>query len=230
MLPALAETAHTVRTGEPAFPRIFGASLYDYLEKQPQLDETFGRAMNAIRNVAPPVSQAYDFSAVHTLVDVGGGRGWRMIDVLQAHPQVRGVLFDRPGTVEQARAALAEAGLSERCEVVAGSFFDQVPAGGDCYLLSAVLPNWDDSSALTILRNIRQAMPDEARLLLFEPVLPEGDQPHIARALDLLMLVALGGKVRTEAELSRLLEAAGLRLNRVIATAAPMAVVEAVPA
>jgi O-methyltransferase domain len=91
-----------------------------------------------------------------------------------------------------------------------------------------VIPNWDDSSALTILRNTRQAMPDEARLLLFEPVLPEGDEPHITRALDLLMLVVLGGQVRTEAELSRLLEAAGLRLNRVIPTTSPMAVVEAV--
>jgi hypothetical protein len=230
ILRPLAETAHTIRTGEPAFARIFGAPLYDYLEKHPELDATFGQAMNALRDVSVPISQAYDFSGVHTLVDVGGGRGWRLIDVLQAHPHVRGMLLDRPGVVEQARAALAEAGLSERSEVVGGSFFERVPAGGDCYLLSAVLPNWDDSSALTILRSIRQAMPDGARLLLFEPVLPDGDEPHIAKALDLLMLVLLGGQVRSEAQLSELLQAAGLRLNRVVPTTSPMAVVEAVPA
>jgi O-methyltransferase domain len=230
MLRPLAGTAHAIRTGEPAFTGVFGAPFYDYLEKHPELDATFGRAMNALRDVSLPISQAYDFSGVHTLVDVGGGRGWRMIDVLQAHPHVRGVLLDRPGVVEQARATLAEAGLSERCDVVGGSFFEQVPDGGDCYLLSAVLPNWDDSSALKILRTIRQAMPDGARLLLFEPVLPDGDEPHIAKNLDLLMLVVLGGQVRTEAQLSRLLEAAGLRLSQVIPASAPMAVVEAVPA
>ena len=229
MFPPLAETAHTVRTSQTGFARQFGMPLYEYLDQHRELDEVFGRAMNTIRTLFGSIAQAYDFAGTGTLVDVGGGYGWRMIEALQAYPQMRGVLFDRPGVVEPARLALAEAGVSERCEVVGGSFFDQIPTGGDCYLLSAVIPNWDDAHALTILRNTRLAMPDHARLLLFEPVSPAGDEPHIAKTLDLIMLVLLGGQMRTEAQLSGLLEAAGLRLTRVIATPSLGAVIEAVP-
>jgi hypothetical protein len=229
ILRPLAETAHTVRTGQTGFARLFGEPFYEYLDHHPELDENFGRAMNMLRAISAPITEAYDFSGVGTLVDVGGGQGWRMIEVLQAQPHVRGILFDRPGVVEHARLSLANAGLGTRCEVVGGSFFDEIPAGGDCYLLSAVIPNWDDAHALTILRNIRRAMPDHARLLLFEPIRPVGDEPHIAKTIDLLMLVLLGGQVRTEAELSGLLEAADLRLNRVVNTPSPLAVIEAVP-
>ena len=230
MLRPLAETANTVRTGQAAFARLFGAPFYEYLDQHPEMDEAFGRAMNMLRSISTPITEAYDFSGVGTLVDVGGGQGSRMIEALQAQPHLRGVLFDRPGVVEHARVALADAGRGERCEVVGGSFFDEIPAGGDCYLLSAVIPNWDDAHAVTILRNIRRAMPDHARLLLFEPVRPVGDEPHIAKTIDLLMLVLLGGQVRTEAELSALLEAADLRLNRVVATPSPLVLIEAVPA
>lgn len=229
MVSPLAETAHTVRTSQTAFARQFGAPFYEYLDQHPELDEVFGQAMKALRDMFGSITHSYDFAGVGTLVDVGGGEGWRMIEVLQAHPQMRGVLFDRPGVVERARLVLAEAGLGERCEAVGGSFFDQIPAGGDCYLLSAVIPNWDDTHALTILRNTRRAMPDHARLLLYEPVSPVGDEPHFAKTLDLIMLVLLGGAMRTEAQLSGLLEAAGFRLNRVIAAPSLAAVIEAVP-
>jgi hypothetical protein len=230
MLRPLADTAQTVRTGQAAFTRLFGAPFYEYLDQHPEQDEAFGQAMTMLRVISRPITEAYDFSGVGTLVDVGGGQGSRMIEVLQAQPHLRGVLFDRPGVVEPARVALAGAGLEDRCEVVGGSFFEEIPAGGDCYLLSAVIPNWDDAHAVTILRNVRRAMPDHARLLLFEPVRPLGDEPHIAKTIDLLMLVLLGGQVRTEAELSRLFEAADLRLNRVVATPSPLALIEAVPA
>jgi hypothetical protein len=229
ILQPLAETAHTVRTGESGFARLFGETFYEYLDHHPEQDGAFGRAMNMLRAISAPITEAYDFSGVDTLVDVGGGQGWRMIEVLQAQPHLRGILFDRPGVVEQARLSLADAGFGDRCEVVGGSFFDEIPAGGDCYLLSAVIPNWDDAHALTILRTVRRAMPDHGRLLLFEPVRPVGDGPHIAKTIDLLMLVLLGGQVRTEAELSALLEAADFRLSRVVTTASPLVVIEAIP-
>ncbi|MGH8930603.1 MAG: methyltransferase [Egibacteraceae bacterium] len=230
LLPALQGIAETVRTGQPALARQLGMPLYEYLEQHPELDDTFGRAMSMLRAVSTPVAEAYDFSWVDTLVDVGGGQGWRTIEVLQAQPHVRGVLFDRPGAGDGARAALADAGLGERCEIVGGSFFDKVPAGGDCYLLSAVLPNWGDADALTILRNTRQAMPDHSRLVIFEPLLPTGDGPHLIRAMDMLMLVAFGSQLRTDAQLSALLDNAGLRLTRVAATPSPFSAIEAVPA
>lgn len=226
---ALAETPYSIRTGKPAFERVFGAPLYDFLEAHPQDDAAFGQTMKALRVVAGPITEAYDFSEVRTLVDVGGGQGWRTIEVLQAHPHTRGIILDRPNVVEEARRTLADAGVGDRCDVVGGSFFDSVPPGGDCYLLSGVIANWDDDAARTILRNTREAMPAGARLLLFEPVLPEGPEPHIAKVLDLLMLVLLGGQARTESHLAGLLGAAGLRLVRVLPTPSPFAVVEAVP-
>jgi hypothetical protein len=230
LLPAFTETPYCIRTGKPAFERVFGEPLYEYLESHPEDDALFGQTMRVLGAVAGPITDAYDFSGVRTLVDVGGGQGWRMIDVLKARPQTRGIIFDRPNVVEQARRTLAEAGVGERCDVVGGSFFDSVPPGGDCYLLSGVIANWDDAAARTILRNTREAMPADARLLLFEPVLPAGPEPHITKVLDLLMLVLLGGQARTESELADLLGAAGLRLVRVLPTQSPFAIVEAIPA
>lgn len=230
VLRTLTETPYSIRTGKPAFERMFGAPLYDFLEAHPEDDAVFGHTMRVLGAVAGPITEAYDFSGVRTLVDVGGGQGWRMIEVLQAHPHIRGIILDRPKVVEQARRTLAEAGVGERCDVVGGSFFDSVPPGGDCYLLSGVIANWDDAAARTILHNTREAMPAGARLLLFEPVLPAGPEPHIAKVLDLLMLVLLGGQARTESHLAELFRGAGLRLVRVLSTPSPFAVVEASPA
>jgi hypothetical protein len=230
MLPCLLETASSVRTGEPAFERLVGAPIYEYLGKHPEHEEAFGQMMKLMRDIAGSITEVYDFAGAGTVVDVGGGVGWRTIEILEAHPTMRGILFDRPGTTEHARMVLAEAGLSERTEVVAGSFFDQVPGDGDCYLVSAVLPNWDDPDALAILEKCKDAMPPHGRLLVFEPVLPEGDEPHIGKVFDLMMLVVLGGRVRTEDELRRLLDTAGFRVNRVLPTSGAFAVVEAVPA
>lgn len=230
MLPSLLETTNSVRTGEPAFDRLLGAPIYEYLAKHPEHEEAFGQMMKLMRDIAGSITDAYDFAGVGTLVDVGGGVGWRTIEILHAHPTMRAILFDRPATTDHARQALAAAGLSERTEVVAGSFFDQVPSGGDCHLVSAVLPNWEDSDALAILENCKDALPDDGRLLVFEPVLPEGNEPHLGKVLDLLMLIILGGRVRTEAELRHLLETAGFRVDRVLPTSGAFAVVEAVPA
>ena len=229
MLPSLLETTSSVRTGEPAFERLLGAPIYEYLAKHPEHEEPFGQMMKLMRDIAGSITETYDFAGVGTVVDVGGGVGWRTIEILETHPTMRAILFDRPGTTEHARVALAEAGLSERTEVVAGDFFDEVPSGGDCYLVSAVLPNWDDPDALTILMNCRHALPDGGRLLVFEPVLPEGNQPHLGKIFDLIMLVILGGRIRTEAELRHLLETGGFRVNRVLPTGGAFAVVEAVP-
>jgi O-methyltransferase domain/Dimerisation domain len=229
MLQPLTQTAEAVRTGETGFARLFGMPFYEYLDQHPELDAVFGRLMSVLRDFSGPVTDAYDFSGVHTLVDVGGGHGWRTIEVLQAHPHIHGVVFDRPGVVDHTRRALADAGLDDRTEVVGGSFFEKVPDGGDCYMLSAVIPNWGDEAAQRILTTVRQAMATETRLVLFEPVRPEGDEPHIAKTIDLLMLILLGGQVRSEAELSRLLETAGLRLQRVHTTPSALAAVEAIP-
>jgi len=142
------------------------------------------------------------------------------------HPGLRGVLFDRPQAVAEARQQLEAAGLGGRCEVVAGDFFVSVPAGGDAYILKRVIHDWDDERAGAILRNCHRAMPEHSRLLVIELVLPPGNDPSLGKLFDLLMLVDLGGRERTEADYRTLLAGAGFELTAVTPTPSLVGVVE----
>jgi hypothetical protein len=183
------------------------------------------------RREAADVVAAYDFAALRRIVDVGGGSGVLLEAILRATPGLRGVLVDRPEAVERARARLAD--LGDRCECVVGDFFDAVPAGADAYLLSRVIHDWHDADAQRILATCREAMPEDARLLLVEAILPERahDGPEAIR-MDLHMLVLFGARERTAAEYGNLLTGAGLDVRRVLPTrsAASLGVIEAAPA
>lgn len=229
LLPSLAESVHSLRTGQPAFEHLVGVPVYDYISRHPDHEATFGQLMRELRDIGGPITEAYDFAGVRTVVDVGGGVGWRTIEVLHAHPEVRAILFDRPGTAGPARVALGDAGVLDRTELREGSFFEEIPGGGDCYLVSAVLANWNDPQAVAILRNCREAMSADGRLLIFEPVLPEGSDPHIGKMFDIVMLVILGGRIRTEGEFRRLLAQAGFELRRITSNSGAFSVVEAFP-
>jgi hypothetical protein len=224
------ELDYTVRTGETADERVLGMGMFDYLAKHPEEGAIFDAAMTDFRRqFTGAVMAAYDFSGIRRLVDVGGGHGFFLTCVLLANPAMTGVLFDQPHVVEGGRAALAEAGLGERCEVVGGDFFVSVPAGADAYLLSWIIHDWDEERGLAILRNCREAIAPDGRLFLLECVLPEGDEPHFGKVLD-IFLMPLGGIERTEAEYADLLARAGFHLKRVVPTMAPISVLEAEPA
>ena len=227
---AWAELRHSVRTGEPAFQRVHGVAPFDYFRLHPSVGENFDAAMTGfvLQNGAAIV-EAYDFSSVSRLVDVGGGVGTLMTLILRAHPQMTGVVFDLPEVIPRAERRVAQAGLSARCECVAGSFFDRVPTGGDAYLLASIIHDWDGESCQRILAACRAAMPSRARLLLVEMVIPQGDGDFFGKLLDLNMLVSFGGQERTEAEYSDLLTLAGFRLTQVIPTRTPSSIVEAIP-
>lgn len=206
---------HTMRTGAPAFDMIYGEPFYDYLNANHGVAVTFAEAMNA--NHLPAALSSCDLSGVGTLVDVGGGSGALLTKVLTSHPAMRGVLLELPEAVRQAEKKLAEAGLGGRVELVEGSFFAAVPAGGDTYVLARVLHNWADEKALLILRRVRAAMTRGARLVVFEQLLPEEDSdPDAASGMvDLMMLVLLEGHDRTEEHYRRLLTEAGFVLDTV---------------
>ena len=224
-----AEALHSLRTGEPAFARSVGMEFFDYLATHPQEGEIFNAAMSDFgRGVAAAVVQEYDFSGVDKAVDVGGGNGSLISAILQANPRLTGILFDQPHVAEDAHKSITAAGLAKRCEIVAGDFFSSVPAGGDVYILRWIIHDWDNDRALTILRNCRAAMNATARLLLVETVIPPGDEAHPGKLVDFVMLTALGGQERTAEEYRRLLDEAGFRLNRIVSTASPMSVLEAV--
>jgi SAM-dependent methyltransferase len=225
-----AEALHSLRTGESVFKRATGAEFFDYFAAHPVEGEIFDGAMDDFgQMVSAAVVQAYDFGDITSIVDVGGGHGTLIAAILKHYPQMTGVLFELPHVAEGARQAISGAGLARRCEIVAGDFFQSVPAGCDAYILRWIVHDWDHDRALTILRNCRQAMKETGRLLLVEAVIPPGDDPHPGKLLDFLMLTGLGGQERTEAEYGELLREAGFRLNRIVPTDSHMSVVEAVP-
>jgi hypothetical protein len=201
------------------FERVFGVPVFDWLAQHPEAGDRFNRRMaTRIQVFAPAVATACDLSEARRIVDIGGGHGVLLATFLQRWPDTRGVLFDLPGAAAAGKKRLAEAGLLDRVDVVGGDFFrpDELPAGGDVYLLSQILHDWDDTHSRQLLRNLRQTMDPTARLLIVEMLMPERvDGPHPAIDLDLVMLVLTGGRERSASEYQQLLEGAGFRLDRV---------------
>ncbi|HEU5469116.1 MAG TPA: methyltransferase [Actinophytocola sp.] len=224
------EIMHTVRTGEPAFDQVHGRPFYAYLAEHPDAAGVFAGAMGSER--VPATLAGCDLTGVTTLVDVGGGSGGLLAEALRSHPGMRGVLLELADAVRAARARLCESGVADRVDLVEGSFFDQVPHGGDAYVLSRVLHNWADEHATVILRRVRAAMDPGARLLVFEKFLSDNGGSAASAMVDLLMLGMLEGHDRTQAEYRELLTGAGFDvvIVRPSTTDSAESVIEAVPA
>jgi O-methyltransferase domain/Dimerisation domain len=221
-----------VRTGDPV-PTLEGrGSTFDELARDPARLADFNRSMvEMTKPIAGAIPLAYDFSGIRTIVDVGGGHGQLLPPILAQHADMKGIVFDLPHCRDGALRIFEKTRLAERCEFVGGSFFEAVPAGADAYILKSVIHDWDDDRAAAILRTCRAAMHGGSRVLLVEPVASTrmGTSPfdHMVASADMNMLVVAGGKERTEAEFRALLEAAGLRLTRVVPTIAMLSVIEA---
>jgi len=225
------ELAYSVQTGKSGFEKSLGMPIFDFLGKNPESASLFSETMIGFHGAEPPaVAEAYDFSTIGTLVDVGGASGNMLATVLGRHKALRGVLYDLPYVVQDAPALLEARGVADRVAIKSGSFFESVPSGGDAYLLSHIIHDWSEPQCLTILGHCRRVIGPAGRLLIVEMVLPEGDTPHPGKMLDLMMLVGPGGQERTESEYGALLEKAGFRLSKVVPTASAVSVVEAVVA
>jgi ubiquinone/menaquinone biosynthesis C-methylase UbiE len=222
---------YCVETGKTGMQKTSGTTVFGYLAQHPQEAAYFNDAMVGFHGDEPEaVADACEFFDGETVVDVGGGTGNLLAAILGRHPSVRGVLADVPHVVNEARTRIASFGVLERCHLEAIDFFESVPGGGDVYLLSHVIHDWTEEQCLAILGNCRRAMIAGSRLRIVEMVLPDGDTPHPGKLLDLAMLVMPGGQERTAEEYRLLLNAAGLRMTRVIPTASAVSIVEAVPA
>lgn len=227
---AWARFDYTVRTGNSCFEHVHGMGYWDYMARHPDESKRFdgSQAAGTRMEVRTLLSAFDDWATMRTVVDLGGGNGTFLAGVLSRFRHLRGTLFDQPHVVANAPAILAEAGLTDRCEVVGGSFFDGVPAGADVYLLKRVLWSWGAERAHDLLTQVRLAMREDSRLLVHEPVVYPGDSDEVGRTYDLILLAMGGGCARTEEELTALVEGAGLRINRVVRT--PMfPLVEIVP-
>jgi hypothetical protein len=219
----------SVRSGTPAFDHVHGRSLYDFLRDDEAAAEIYGEYMVAFgRDEAAAAAEAYDFGAARVVVDVGGGRGGLLEAILERHAGVRGILFDQPATIERAGDRFAPE-LAARIELVGGDFLEEVPAGGDVYVLRQVLHDWDDAEAIRILESVRRAAGDSASLLVIQDVIPESASPGRANLVDVALLVLTGGRERTEDEYRRLLEAGGFALARALPLPTGATILEARP-
>jgi hypothetical protein len=219
----------TIRTGTPGVDLAHGMDIFTYLAARPDSTKEFQAAMSErTAAFARSVAASYDFTSMHTVADIGGGKGTLLAAVLRQHERLRGVLFDLPAVVADAVPVLRAAGLAERCDLVGGDFFTTVPPGADAYLLANVLHDWDDVRAAHILAKCRHALPEHGRVLIIERLIP--DDPHAAIPVllsDLNMLVFTGGQERTTTEYGQLLTNADLKLTTVQPVAPPYGVIEA---
>jgi SAM-dependent methyltransferase len=228
MWKAFGEFQYSLETGKTAMEKVFGMPVFDYLAQHPKESAQFSEAMVGIHGPEPPaVAEAYDFSSVGSIVDVGGATGNMLAHILARYPQPRGVLFDRSHVVAEAPALLRSRGVEDRVSIEPGNFFEHVPPGGDIYILSHIIHDWNEDQCLTILGNCRKALKPGARLLIVEFVLPEGNTPHFGKLADMVMLAIPGGEERTAAEYDTLLKTAGLKMTRVVPTTTDVSIVEA---
>ena len=218
----------SLRTGSSAFKTLHGQPFFAFLREHPEQARIFDDAMTAFNDrKTRAVLDAYDFSDIPVLADVGGGKGANLASTLKRYPAMRGILFDLPDVVARSHQGLSD--VADRCEIVGGSFLEGVPASADAYLLRHIVHNWSDDQALAILKNVRTAMHPSARMLVVERVIPPGNEPHFGKLMDLTMLVVHGGRERTEDEFRGLFEAADLRLTRIVPTASDVSVIEGRP-
>jgi hypothetical protein len=225
------ELLFSVRTGQPAFEHIFGQKIFDYLHADQEANAIFNRTMTEMTLIqGAALAEVYDFSRASKVVDIGGGHGALLSGILKRYPESQGVLFDNPAVLEGAGSLLSTAGILERCQLVGGSFFGDLPRGGDIYILKHILHDWDDERALSILRNCRAAMEQQAKLLIVEWVIPPGNTQHHGKIVDIGMLAIFGSQERTAEEYRELLSKAGFKIKSILPTPATVDIIEAYPA
>jgi SAM-dependent methyltransferase len=203
-------------TGETAFDHVFGESPWQHRKKNPDLDAHFNAWLEQGASLAgQEISRAYDFSTCQSITDVGGAQGALLIAVLQAYPQLKGVLFDQPHVISAAQTKLESAGLQSRCQYVAGDFLNHPPPETDVCILKSILHDWDDDKSLAILKNCRDALKPGSALLVVEKIMPDFVAGHPTVVIgDLHMLAVTGGKERTVNEYKKLFSAVGFKLKK----------------
>jgi hypothetical protein len=220
---------HSVRTGENAYQDLHGQSVWQFRADHPEENAIFDRAMTSNSRAAiDEAIAAYDFGQFGHVADIGGGQGRLIAGILLTHPNLRGTLFDQPHVVAKAGDVLAAGGVADRCNVVAGNFFDAVPEGADAYIMRAVIHDWDDEKSLAILRTCRRAMRHGARLLLLERVVEPPNKGLITKLSDLNMLIAPGGQERSYDEYAALCQQTSFEPRGVVRAGAQFQIIEAV--
>ena len=206
---------YSLKTGKPAFDKIFGEPFFQYLANNPEKHDIFNKAMAAqYRKDFQNILDAYDLSFCNTLIDIGGGNGGFAAEFLTRYPHAKAILFDLKSALTELDENISDQNILSRIELCPGNFFESVPANGDVYALKNILHDWDDKQALKILQNISDKMNQHSRLLIVEAIIPKENNQDFAFLMDLQMLVQHGGKERTKHEYESLLQQANLKLSK----------------
>ncbi|MEY4565390.1 MAG: hypothetical protein RLY14_360 [Planctomycetota bacterium] len=218
-----------ILSGASQCKNVLGMELWEYYAQHEQESLHFSRTMGYLSQAAAlDVVAHYDASQARNIVDVGGSHGMLLSKLLEVVPTAKGVLFDLPNVIDQARIAVKSSGMEDRITLISGDFFQGVPVGGDLYLLKQILHDWNDAECLTLLKNIHQVANPESKLLVVEMLVPDQPEPSLVPLTDLAMLVLLGGRERTGQDYGLLLAKAGFRVERIISTHGLFSVIEAV--
>jgi hypothetical protein len=228
---SLGDVSHALRSGESAFEHAYGTSFWDYLQHSPEEHEIFNAMFAELRgSEQEAIVDAYDWADSRALVDVGGGNGSLLAAILARDERLRGVVFDRPAVLAAADEYLSACGVRDRCELVAGDFFESIPVEGDTWLMSQVLHDWDDERCRTILGRCRERMRPDDRLLVLEMVMVPGGPEVPVAVSDVHMLTLFGeARQRSADEYRELFDATGFDLARLLPTANAFSIVEARP-
>ena len=219
-----------VKTGDTPFNRVFGMGRWEYLTRNPEAGTTFNKHMSAVTvRTTNAVVEAYDFSGLNRVVDLGGGRGALISAILKRYPHVQGVLTDLPTVANEAKAFIESEGFQDRCEIIGGDYFKSVPSGADIYILKGIIEDEEDDGVVALLKHCRQAMGNHARLLIVGWIMSPHGSPFPTNMSDIQMMVLTGGLQRTEEEYGALFEKAGFKVNRILATRSELSIIEGVP-
>jgi hypothetical protein len=222
---------HTIQTGEPGFNKVFGVPVFDYIQAHPEIGPVFDAGMTSLHGYeTTAILDAYDFTGIDVLADIGGGNGSLLTAVLTRYPKMKAILYDLGHVAGRAKQNLKAAGFADCCSVMEGSFFESIPAGADAYLFRHIIHDWTDEQCAQILGHCRKVIPANGKLLVADCVVPAGNKPCGSKDLDMIMLTFPGGQERTEEQFRALLKASGFALKSITPTSAPIHVVEGSPA
>ncbi len=226
---ALGNLPYSIQTGKPAFDYTHGIGIWPYHHQHPEAGTIFHQAMASFSaQVDQQLVVHYDFSDISHIVDIGGGNGSMLTTLLSHYANMQGTIFDQPAVIEQTQSSIRSAGLQERCDTIAGDFFEMLPSGGDMYFFKQILHDWDDDSCLKLLRNCRSRMSAGKKILVVEQIIQPGGPGRSALTLDMVMLALFTGHERTEEEFRWLFTSSGFELSRIVATSTPFFLLEGI--
>ncbi|MCK5169430.1 MAG: methyltransferase domain-containing protein [Bacteroidales bacterium] len=222
------ELDYVVKTGKNAAQKVLGMDVFEYLEKNPDRNEIYNQAMtNSSTMLSYAILSEYNFSKAKNIIDIGGGQGILLSMILHKYPKISGAIFDLPHVVEGAKEIANQFKVSDRLDTISGNFFENIPAGSDMYFLKSIIHNLSDEQCIKLLKDIKTILPENGKILIFEPIIENNNRYSFAKLYDIQMLVGRsGGKERTRKEFEEIIQQSGLKLNRIIQTAAPFSIIE----